>query len=378
MRELEAGKTVAAEMEKSHSAILHMKKHRVHYFYLPLIFCCTVFFVSAGEVWIDQEQGSDIAAGTREQPLASLAAGLAKLTPGSTLHFVPGKKPWPNGIRITVNGTPEAPIVIDGHGSIVNGRAIVARSKWKDEGGGVLSRPLPNNAWGMESCWEGGFPLAWFDGKPGSNAKSRDELKPGSYFLYKNRKNAKTDPLHNTLFIYPPSEQTTIECIVGEGGIYIGGNYVTVRNFVCEYGGRDGFATHRNKGVVFENVEARYFMDQGMSHHGAQVTVRKAHLHHNAGGGIVDVYPEVKVRYEDCLIEADTWRGGVEFHSGEFEMVRCIIRNNPKNSLTVTKGARATLTNCKIEGGDRAINLSEGSELKLIKCQILNSKLETY
>ena len=59
--------------------------------------------------------------------------------------------------------------------------------------------------------------------------------------------------------------------------------------------------------------------------------MRHAHFHHNAGCGVVDVYPEVKVRYENCLIEHDTWRGGVEFHSGEFEMVNCVISANPKN-----------------------------------------------
>jgi hypothetical protein len=62
--------------------------------------------------------------------------------------------------------------------------------------------------------------------------------------------------------------------------------------------------------------------------------VRTAHFHHNTGCGVVDDYPEVKVRYENCLIEHDTWRGGVEFHSGEFKIVNCVVFANPKKALT--------------------------------------------
>jgi hypothetical protein len=219
----------------------------------------------------------------------------------------------------------------------------------------------------------------WFNGKEGRNVDSRDALEPQCYFLYKNRKEQKTDPLHNRLFVKLPTGKTpddmVVESIDGLGGIYVGGNHVTVRNFVCEYGGRDGFATHRNKGVVFENIEARYFMDQGMSHHGAQVLVRNAHFHHNAGCGVVDVYPECKVRYENCLIEADTWRGGVEFYSGVYEMVDCVIRANQKRALTVTRGAQVRLHNCLLiapePGTTTGIDVGgEGSRLEMSRCTL--------
>jgi hypothetical protein len=331
------------------------------------------------EFWVDGNRGDDANPGTKSAPFASIEAGLQHVTPGSTLHILPGREPWPTDIRITANGTSGAPIVIDGHGSLASGRGAVPLEEWEAVSDGVYRRPLPNNAWGMPHHWEGGFPLVWFDGKAAANVTNRDELKPGSYFLYKNQPEHKTDKLHNTLFICLPEEADPetiqIETIIGEGGIFVGGDHVTVRNFVVEYGGRDGYATHRNRGVVFENVEARYFMDQGMSHHGAEVLVRNAHFHSNAGAGIVDVYPEVKVRYENCLIEKDTWRGGVEFHSGQFEMVNCHIRGNPKASLTVTKGALVSLTNCLIDGGsggETGVRLSEGSQLKMNRSTIQN------
>lgn len=332
-----------------------MKIYRLVLALMVVISCSAVLAAdNRTEIWVHNLQGDDAHPGTRERPLATVDAAIKRLEPGTTLHVMPTEKPYPGDIRIEVSGTPEARILIDGHGSLISGRRRLPADAWKDEGDGIHSRPLPNNAWGMSSHWEGGFPLVWFDGEPGRNVTSREELEPRSYFLYKNRREMRTDPLHNTLFIRLPEgkafDEIDVESIAGRQGIYVAGSYVTVRNFVCEYGGTDGFATHRNKGAVFENIEARYFMDQGISHHGSEVVVRNAHFHHNAGCGIVDVYPEAKIRYENCLIEENTWRGGVELHKGQFEMENCIIRANPGKALTVVKGAQAVLRNCLLVG----------------------------
>lgn len=332
--------------------------------------------VTANEIWVSQS-GNDSDSGTKSKPFATIAKALTAVRPGTTLHVLPSNKPWPSDVRVAVSGTENAPIIVDGHGSVVSGRGKLPDAAWKDEGNGIFSRKLPNNAWGMENHWEGGFPLVWFAGKAGVNVGSCEQLTPGSYFLHKNRKEQRTDPLHNTLYICvsPGEKPEDVESITGESGIFVGGSHVIVRNFTTEYGGRDGYATGRNNGVVFENVEARYFMDQGTSQHGSEVTIRKAHFHRNAGGGIVDVYPECRTRYEDCLIEADTWRGGVEFHKGEFEMVNCVIRANARKALTVTKGARVTLHNCLLigtSGGEsQGVTVGDGSRLEMNNCTLI-------
>lgn len=329
------------------------------------------------EVWVDNLGGSDTNSGSQSTPFRTVGRAVRDLKPGVSLNLKPNSEPYPAGIRITVSGTPELPIVIDGHGSVVSGMRRLPGDQWKAEGGDVFSRPLPNNAWGMATHWEGGFELVRFAGKPGRNVTSREALEPLSYFLYKNQKELKTDPRHNTIYIRLPAGKTpdeiAVESIAASGGIYVGGSYVTVRNLTCEYAGDDGFATHRNRGVEFENVESRFNMDQGMSHHGAEVVVRNAHFHHNAGCGVVDVYPEAKTRYEHCLIESDTWRGGVEFHSGTFEMTDCLIQGNPKRTLTVTKGARVTLRNCLLvapeSGASKGVSVDgAGSELDMENC----------
>ncbi|MEO1529429.1 MAG: right-handed parallel beta-helix repeat-containing protein [Planctomycetota bacterium] len=335
---------------------------------------------ATADIWVDQDSGNDRNPGTQASPLATIATALDRLSPGQTLHVLPNNKPWPGDIRVTVDGTKENPITLDGHGSRISNRRVLPNDAWKRESDGVYSRSLPNNAWGMETHWEGEFPLVWFRGRAATNVTTRDQLHPGSYFLYKNRANAKNDPLHNTLFIQLPTATSLadVESIAGEGGLFVGGDHVIVRNFVAEYGGRDGFATHRNQGVVFENVEARFFMDQGISNHGAEAIVRDSHFHHNAGAGIVDVYPESNVRYEACVIENNTWRGGVELHAGRFHLVDCVIRHNRGQTLVVTKGATAVLERCLLIGGPdttgRLVRKSSDSSLTLDSCTLTQGK----
>jgi len=210
---------------------------------------------------------------------------------------------------------------------------------------------------------------------------SRNALEPFGYFLYKNQKELKTDPLHNTLFIRLPEGKTPDDVAVEAVGLIssfsILGSHVTIRHFVSEFFGDDGFASTKPAvNVVFEGVEGRYNMDQGMSHHGAEVTVRGSHFHHNAGCGVVDVYPEARTRYEDCLIEDDTWRGGVEFYSGKFEMVNCVIRGNHKNALLVNRGGEVTLRNCLLVGPEEkktpGVLVTENGKLTMENCTVAN------
>ncbi len=144
-----------------------------------------------------------------------------------------------------------------------------------------------------------------------------------------------------------------------------------IRNLTSKYSTGDGFATTRAPGIVFERVRGCYNMDQGISHHGSQVIVRDSRFDHNAGCGIVDVYTNVVARYERCLVEDDTYRGGVEFLSGEFSMVDSVVRNNPGKAFAVNRNARATFVNCLFIGpdsGDVSGGMVYDGDLTLDRC----------
>jgi hypothetical protein len=164
--------------------------------------------------------------------------------------------------------------------------------------------------------------------------------------------------------------------LVDSIGIGVESNYVTVKNVRAQYTGGDCFDTCWGKNIVFDNVEGSYAMDQGISSHSAWVTVKNSWFHHNAGCGIVDVnMPKgvCRTKYINCLIEDNPFRGGVEFHSGEYEMESCVIRNG---GLGVCKGAKVKIKNCLLIGAEnpakpnRGIGVDSSSGLEMENCTI--------
>ena len=339
-----------------------------------------LFFVSAAEWHVDNVKGSDASGdGSEAKPFQTIAAALKRAKVSDAVILTPNPVPYAERVNLPVGGTAEKPFVFDGRGAVISLLTHYGADKWKREGDGVYSMPLPNNAHVMDKHWSG-FDLVFFDGQAGSNCVSRETLVPSGYFLFKRRQQlaGKYHPLHNTLYIRLPEGRTPGEIKVEAPGIatilHCEKPHVIIRNVTAMYCTQDGFATTRAPGIVFERVRGCYNMDQGISHHGAEVTVRDSRFDHNAGCGIVDVYDAVKVRYERCLIEDDTYRGGVEFHSGEFVMEECVIRNNPRKAVEVTRpNVRVTLRNCLLMGPeDRsacAVSHGQGS-LKMERCTL--------
>ena len=332
----------------------------------------------AAEWHVDNVKGGDaVGDGSAAKPFKTIARAFKEVKTSDAVYLAPNAAPYTEHVNFPVGGTAEKPFVFDGRGAVINMLTHYTGDKWKDEGGGVFSMSLPNNAHVMDKQWWG-FDLVFFDGKAGKNCASRETLEPLGYFLFKQRQQieGKFHPLHNTLYVKLPDGKTPADIKVEAPGVgtilHCGRPHVTIRDLTAMYCTQDGFATTRAPGIVFERVRGCFNMDQGISHHGAEVTVRDSRFDHNAGCGIVDVYPEVKARYERCLVEDDTFRGGVEFHNGEFVMEDCVIRGNPGSELGVCRpGTRVILRNCLVigrEGGKDTGIQQGGGSLTLERC----------
>jgi hypothetical protein len=327
--------------------------------------------------YVDNVNGSDSAGtGAEDKPFRTAAQALQKVRISDAVFLTPNPEPYRESLDLPVGGTVEKPFLFDGRGAVINRLTHYGVEAWTNEGGGVFSMPLPNNAHVMDKQWWG-FDLVFFDGRAGTNCASRETLQPLGYFLFKQRLQieGKFHPLHNRLTIRLPDGKTPADIKVeapGVGtGFHCGKPCVTIRNLTSMYSTGDGFSSTRAPGIVFERVRGCYNMDQGISHHGSQVVVRDSRFDHNAGCGIVDVYPEAKTRYERCLVEDDTYRGGVEFLKGEYSMQDCVIRNNPGKAFAVNKGARAAFRNCLFIGpasGDVSGGVVYDGDLTLDRC----------
>ena len=335
----------------------------------------------ATDWYVDNVKGNDISGnGSAVNPFQTIKCALNSAKTSDAVYLTPNLQPYTESVSFPVGGTVEKQFIFDGRGAVINRLTHYTADRWTDEGAGIYSMSLPNNAHVMDKQWHG-FDLVFFDGQAGKNCSSLEDVKPFGYFLFKQRQMiaGKVNPLNNILYIMLPDGKTPANVKVEAPGagtiLHCKEPYVTVRNITVMYGTQDGFSTTHARGIIFERVRGCYNMDQGISHHGSEVTVKNSRFDHNAGCGIVDVYPECRTRYVECLIEEDTYRGGVEFHSGEYEMENCIIRNNKGKALSINRSAKVKLSNCVFIAGEKkypAILLCDG-QLYMKNCTVYNA-----
>ena len=280
--------------------------------------------LAAKEVYVDNANGNDNAPGTKTSPVRTIRHAMELLASGDTLHLTPNPQPYTEPIHFSgrnrhLAGNPGRPTIVDGHGARFSGLRHRTASEWTKTGRDIYTLQLNNNAWVMDrqGYWSG-FPIVFADGKPLPWKKSKSELVPNSYVLTKVF-GAKKTPEHNKLHVRLEPGKTPadvkLETPHGDYAVCVeGADNVTIRNIKAEYYPGDGFDSAWRK-VVFEGVEGRRNMDQGISAHASELVVRNSRFHGNAGGGIVDVgmasegrTRRSNVRYIDCIIEDDVFR----------------------------------------------------------------------
>ncbi len=338
--------------------------------------------VSAAVYHVDNQNGNDASPGTAEAPFMTIQKALAVLQGGDELHLTSNPEPYFESLVLRekkYSGTLEKPTLVDGHGAVLSGLRHCPADQWKDEGDGIFSTKLQNNAWVMDAqgYWSG-FPIVFIDGKPLEFVAKKQDLQTNTYLLYKEA--GDRGPLHNTLYLKLPEGQSPsdveIKLPLGEGVGTVGVSNVLIRNITSTYTSSDGFFTCWETGIVFDTVFAYKNMDQGISNHSAHVVVKNSTFSGNAGCGIVDINMNDKtpcrVEYINCLIEGDVFRGGVEFHGGFFLMKNCIVKNNPKKAIEVNKGATVKLENCLLIDDGHGVNgiMFGGQKLEILNCTL--------
>ena len=352
---------------------------------IALAVALTALVSAAGELWVDNVKGDDGNPGTKAKPFRTMNRALKDLKGGWTLHLVPNKEPYREIVAFGAkhNGTAARPTVLEGHGARMTGLDEVPAAEWTDEGNGVWSRYMWNNAWPMDRVgwWCADFPLVWFDGKPGVNCTNLATLVEGGFFL---RKVKPADDRQNWIYVRPPKGRSPKTCrittLTKSAKIdFIRCQHVVVRDIVNSHTPWDCFGSYAATNCVFDHVDGSYAMDQGISAHSSiNLLVKNSHFHRNAGCGICDVaIPQegkrvvnmpCSVTYENCVIENNTYRTPVEFHGlGEnapvvsrFRMVNCTVGRNtddarwPHRDLVIHgKSSELEVKDCKIEGNVR-------------------------
>jgi hypothetical protein len=230
---------------------------------------------------------------------------------------------------------------------------------------------MPRNNWIGFQKHQGWFTepeapeLFFLNGKPGRNVVKFEDLPPGGFFYDTMGRIGEALRLYVRLPTGAKLDELTLEMPLN-GGVFVNGDYVVVRNLRSIYSLEDGFTGFWGYGDIFENINGSFNCDQGFSMHGNSVTlVDGALFERNGGMGIVDVMSSVSV-FRDIVVRRNLI-GGACFQ-GSFHT--CRRSQFIDNAGAQVSGRDFELENCLVRGGWQGIGLHNG---RIARCTVVNA-----
>jgi hypothetical protein len=315
-----------------------------------LLALATLAAHAAPVVYVDHARGNDAwlgrraAPGAPEGPVKTFARALRLLPEGGTLHLAATADPYREPVRISRGGTAEEPLVIAGHGAVIDLGTDIRAGPWRRDGAewvydSDLGRPLVDDArtpgaWQVAGLFLDGRPLAV------RHRAKTGPLAPGDLRCDEQGR------LRCVPFDRPPGEaRAVLPALPAVSGVAISGaSHVTVRDLTVRYAGNDGFNIHGAcRAIRFERVRGFHCGDEGISsHEDSEVAVVDSEFAWcgSAAGGVADVNQCVTT-YERCLSHHNRGQG-FSLEGSRHRLTTCVAFANagadlpkPRAGLTV-------------------------------------------
>ncbi len=222
------------------------------------------------DLHVDPVRGDD-ARDAVEAPVKTIARAIRLAQPGDTVHLAPGRH-FESADLSGKHGEPEHPIVLDGHGAVLDGSEPVRASEWESLGGDLYRRVklIPR----MDPAILGRWFFLW-DGKMnhmGRTSKGRSaplkksaELQAGEWTYVQEE-----DAFYLRLAPGQNLDAANIRYPLRSSGVIESGgaSHLIVRNITATHVYNDGYNIHGSeRACVFENIAAIECGDDGFSAH---------------------------------------------------------------------------------------------------------------
>lgn len=282
---------------------------------------------------VDPVRGNDRSEGTAENPLKSFDKALNLLAgKGGEIHFAPGTLLRQHLRIIRKSGLPGKPIVIDGHGVVINLGIDLTGGPWtKIDEGFRYGKPVPKHheIYSASVVFVNGFPLHHYN----PNRPSEREWHGGS---------SRYDDEGRLIIVFPKGLDPTNAVVVLTGtddqcsGLLVNGSsHVVLKNMIVVFAGNDGFNFHGvGENVRLENVTALFNGDEGISAHETyqvHATDSEVAFSGSRSGGIADV-DDSETTYRNIRSHQNRTKG---FHltGKKHRIEHCIGYGNPSGNL---------------------------------------------
>jgi hypothetical protein len=222
------------------------------------------------DLQVDPTKGNDANDG-RAKPVKTIARAIRLAQPGDTIHLTPAVY-YESAVFIDKHGEPGKPIILDGHGAVLDGSEPVTAARWRQVAPDLYRGHRLYKT--TDDAIVGRWFLLW-DGKmvrmnrcskgPSEALKEIAELQPEEWTYRKDE-----DAFYLRL---PPGQK------LGEANIRYparsssvvfasSGSHITVRNLTGTHPYNDGFNIHgAQRDLIFENIRAIECGDDGFSAH---------------------------------------------------------------------------------------------------------------
>jgi hypothetical protein len=222
------------------------------------------------EIRVDPEKGDDGGDGV-SSPVRTIARAIKLAAPGDTIHLKPVTY-HESAVFIDKHGEPDKPIILDGHGAVLEGSEPVTSAGWEKVGPGLFRRAKLYKA--TDDAIVGRWFLLW-DGEmirmnrcskgPSEPLKHVEELQPKEWTYVKEEdafylRLSPGQDLDTANIRYPARSSSVVFAKAGSN--------ITVRNLTGTHPYNDGFNIHgAQRNLVFENITAIECGDDGFSAH---------------------------------------------------------------------------------------------------------------
>lgn len=349
-----------------------------------------------GAFTVDPARGDDAGDGLTH-PFKTIARALKEAGPGDTVHLTPGRYSE-SAFFVNKKGEPGKPIVLDGHGAILDGSEALNPEDWESVSPGLFrTRKLPV----INGATLARF-FFLFDGKmqrmgrlskgPSAELKQPEALEPGEWTFIpdepftRERKDGKpwdAVPAPGAFFVrIAPGktlEESGIRYPARSNGVAYGGlcTHIVVKNLVATRFQNDGYNIHGDQvGLVFENIKAIECGDDGFSAHEAAECRIDGFVSIGNSTGLCDVGSS-KTHYRNLHIR-DCLSYDVFFIShGEHSIENALVESSAARAVSVGRDAApegtcaVTLRNVHIRRDPalpQEIRIGRGGSLRAERC----------
>jgi Protein of unknown function (DUF1565) len=368
---------------------------------------CIAFFcilsgsaLIAREIQVNPSTGTDSADGI-SQPVKTIARGLKLVQAGDTVHLMPGTY-RESAVFNNRSGEPGKPIILDGHGAVLEGSEPLKASDWQEVAPGLFRND--NLLRTDEAVLQRWFFV--FDGKmnhmgrtsKGASAalKMPEDLQVGEWTFLKNPSRAVAGSQQGFGSFYIKLEQGSkledahIAAPIRSAGVQFSGknSHIIVRNVTATHVYNDGVNVHgTTRDCRFENISSIDCGDDGFSAHEDAECEIDGFTSIGNSTGLCDT-AESKTHYKNVFIR-DCLAYDVFFIShGEHSIENAIVECSAQHAVSIGRDAvKEGMCNVRFKNmlirrvnsgpvADKTFGINGGGHLDVDHCTIENLNLQ--